>query len=146
MWGDGKWVFTAGSHHYQSSGEEPVSPILTSRSQVILEQSDVHRPRLWRIRRSLQPKYVHVPSFSPQYRENRMSGWLPPSTFKINSIQCSHHFSYCPTFRQGHLSYIILVTSITGSDGGSAWEKPHVTNQISVLAELVELLEKLHFL
>lgn len=41
---------------------------------------------------------------------------MTPSTLKINSIQCSHHFSYCPTFRpirQDHLSYFILVTSTT---------------------------------
>lgn len=106
MWGDGKWVFTAGSDRYQSSGEEPVSPILTNRSQVILQQSNVHRPRLeHQNRRSLQLKCVHVPPFSPQYGENRMSGWLPPSPFKINSIQCSHYFSYCPTFRQDNRSY-----------------------------------------
>lgn len=35
-------------------------------------------------RRSLQPMCVKVPPFSPQYGGNRMSGWLPPSTFKIN--------------------------------------------------------------
>lgn len=65
-------------------------------------------------RRSQQPTCAHATILSIVWRERDVR--MTPSTFKINSIQCSHHFSYCPTFRpirQDLLSYIILVTSTT---------------------------------